>query len=85
MVRRKVVGNDDPLRRSTPTDPHMVIRDDPSFEPTRVHLSSLIDRFSKGPAACTSRPHSFFGHMTPDEWSILMYKHLDHHLRQFGA
>ncbi|HYK18636.1 MAG TPA: hypothetical protein VEV37_11470 [Bryobacteraceae bacterium] len=23
--------------------------------------------------------------MTPEEWAILMYKHLDHHLRQFGV
>ena len=22
---------------------------------------------------------------TPDEWAVLMYKHMDHHLRQFGA
>jgi hypothetical protein len=25
------------------------------------------------------------GKMTPEEWAILMYKHLDHHLRQFGV
>jgi Protein of unknown function (DUF1569) len=37
------------------------------------------------PPGCTTHPHSFFGRMTADEWAILMYKHLDHHLRQFGA
>ena len=46
----------------------------------------LIDRFAAaGPKGCTTHPHSFFGPLTPDEWAILMYKHLDHHLRQFGV
>jgi hypothetical protein len=31
------------------------------------------------------RKGSDSGHMTPDEWAILAYKHLDHHLRQFGT
>ena len=32
-----------------------------------------------------SHPHTFFGSLTADEWSLLMYKHLDHHLTQFSA
>jgi hypothetical protein len=32
-----------------------------------------------------AQAHSFFGRLTPEEWATLMYKHLDHHLRQFGA
>ena len=31
------------------------------------------------------RPHSAIGYLTPEEWSFWMYKHIDHHLRQFGA
>ena len=26
-----------------------------------------------------------FAFWTPEEWAQLMYKHLDHHLRQFGV
>jgi hypothetical protein len=49
-------------------------------------LSGLVDRFATaGPAGCTRHPHSFFGRLTPEEWATLMYKHLDHHLRQFGV
>jgi transposase InsO family protein len=52
----------------------------------RGRLSGLIDKFAAGGAAgCTKNPHSFFGKVTPEEWAILMYKHLDHHLRQFGV
>ncbi|RZJ28611.1 MAG: DUF1569 domain-containing protein, partial [Flavobacterium sp.] len=27
----------------------------------------------------------FFGPMTNQEWGMLMYLHLDHHLKQFDA
>lgn len=37
-----------------------------------------------GPRACTTHPHPFFGPLTPNEWAVQQYKHLDHHLRQFG-
>jgi transposase InsO family protein len=43
-------------------------------------------RFARlGPEGCTKHPHSFFGRLTPQEWAMLMYKHVDHHLRQFGV
>jgi hypothetical protein len=64
----------------------MVVRNERDIEVERTRLSELIDRFvAGGPATCTTHPHSFFGRLTPEEWSMLMYKHLDHHLRQFGA
>lgn len=31
------------------------------------------------------KAHPFFGSLTRKEWSRLIYKHLDHHLRQFGV
>jgi len=29
--------------------------------------------------------HPFFGKMTSQQWSKAMYKHIDHHLQQFGV
>jgi hypothetical protein len=40
---------------------------------------------TKGEAACNGNVHSFFGRMSGAEWGVMQYKHLDHHLRQFGA
>ncbi|MFD1127776.1 DUF1569 domain-containing protein [Paenibacillus provencensis] len=31
-----------------------------------------------------TNPHPFFGKLTSEEWSIGLYKHLDHHLKEFG-
>jgi hypothetical protein len=86
LVKPKVVGNDEPLRRNSPTARELVIPGERDLDAERVRLCSLIDRFvSGGTAACTTHPHPFFGRMTPPEWAVLMYKHLDHHLHQFSV
>ena len=86
FIRPKVVGNDEPLQKNTPTARQLVISNQPDLEAARARLHALLDRFeSNGREKCTRHPHTFFGKLTPDEWGVLMYKHLDHHLRQFNA
>jgi len=85
-IKRKALGNDEPMRRNSPTAKALVVKDGRDLEAERVRLLGFIDRFvAGGPAACTKHPHAFFGPMTPAEWSELTYKHFDHHLRQFGV
>jgi Protein of unknown function (DUF1569) len=85
-VKRMALGNDEPMKRNSPTSPAFVVRDQPDVRIESARLTALIERFADGgPKGCTTHPHTFFGPMTPDEWAILMYKHVDHHLRQFGA
>ena len=85
-VKRAALRDEEPMRRNSPTAKELVVTDDVDFETERKRLSGLIDRFAlAGPSGCTDCPHAFFGSLTPEEWAILMYKHLDHHLRQFGA
>ncbi len=84
MVKRKAFDNDEPMRRNSPT--MIAVDGQREFEAERERLRELIDKFvAAGPEGCTTHPHSFFGKLTPDEWAELMYKHLDHHLRQFGV
>lgn len=86
MIKPMVLGGERPFRRNSPTSPDLVVPDERDLDAERQRLLVLIDRFiAGGPAGCTSNPHSFFGRMTPDQWAILTYKHLDHHLRQFGV
>jgi LPS sulfotransferase NodH len=62
------------------------VPDQRDLDQERERIVVLMDRFTAaGRTGCTTHPHSFFGRITPDEWAILMYKHLDHHLRQFGV
>ncbi len=86
LVKSKVVATAEPLRRNTPTAKDLVIHDDRDLADEQQRLCALVDRFATaGPQGCTKHPHTFFGPLTPEEWATLMYKHLDHHLRQFGA
>jgi hypothetical protein len=78
--------SDKPMGKNGPTDKSFIVADERDFEAEKLKLKKTVIEFSKGGAEkCTTHPHSFFGKLTPDEWSISMYKHLDHHLRQFGV
>jgi hypothetical protein len=86
FVKGSVLRSEKPLTRNSPTDPMFVISDPRNFEREKARLVAVTNRFcDSGPGAANGRVHSFFGRMTGDEWGVLMYKHLDHHLRQFGA
>ena len=75
-----------PMRQGNPTSPELRISDQRDFETERKRLRGLMDRFAAGgPKVVTTQPHPFFGPMTPDEWALQMWKHVDHHLRQFGG
>ena len=86
IIRRFAIGDDKPLRPNSPTTPDLVITDMRDVDRERARLCAQIERFvSSGPAGVTQHPHAFFGALSPQQWSNLQYKHLDHHLRQFGA
>ena len=86
LVKSRVLRDEEPMRRNAPTAPTLVVADACDLEKEKERLTGLIDRFvAAGPQGCTTHPHTFFGKLAPDEWARLMYKHLDHHLRQFSA
>ncbi|HTS01884.1 MAG TPA: DUF1569 domain-containing protein [Thermoanaerobaculia bacterium] len=86
FVKKKIVGGPEPLSKNAPTDPTFVVNGPRDFEKERTRLVGIGMRFGEaGADAADGRMHSFFGRLSGDEWGVLMYKHLDHHLRQFGA
>jgi hypothetical protein len=86
IIKPMVLRDDQPMRKNSPTVKSLVTADERDLATERARLAGLIERFATaGPKGCTTHPHSFFGRLTPEEWAILMYKHLDHHLRQFGV
>jgi hypothetical protein len=75
-----------PFSKNSPTDKSFIIADERDFDAEKQKLLQLIKEFSEGgEEKCTTHPHSFFGKLTPAQWGTSMYKHLDHHLRQFGV
>ena len=85
LVRKSALG-ETPFSKNSPTDPAFVVASEVDFAAEKAHLLALVDRFvQRGPAAAGNVTHVFFGKLTGDEWGSLMYKHIDHHLRQFGG
>ena len=85
LFKKSFVGEKE-FGKNSPTDPSYVVTDQRNFDREKSRLVAVVRQFGEGgEAKCTTHPHPFFGNLTPREWSIAMYKHLDHHLRQYGA
>lgn len=85
-VARKQLYNDTPYKHSLPTAPNFIIKDHRNFEAEKNELLKLVHQFYElGPAKTGLYPHPFFGTLTKEQWGMGMYKHLDHHLKQFDA
>jgi hypothetical protein len=55
------------------------------WERDRELVADLIERFATAPPETMGAAHPTFGPMKPRDWDVLQYRHLDHHLRQFGV
>lgn len=78
--------DDSPSSKNSPTASEFIITDQRDFETEKTSLLAMIRNFHQGgEEKCTKEPHSFFGKLTPEQWGKGVYKHLDHHLRQFGV
>lgn len=83
---KPIYTNEKPFSQNNPTEPSLVVSDARDFGREREKLKLGVKQFHEGgEGKCTRHPHPFFGALTPVEWSGGMYKHVDHHLRQFGA
>jgi hypothetical protein len=85
MMKSKLY-NESPWGKNLPTAPNFLIKDERHFETEKTQLAELINQFySRGLGNVGKFPHPFFGTLTQEQWGKSMYKHLDHHLTQFGA
>lgn len=85
FVMPKVVGPE-PYARNTPTAPVFKQSGKKNFEAEKIKLIAYLQRVQQeGEHAFEGRPSPSFGPLTAAEWNVLYYKHLDHHLTQFGV
>jgi hypothetical protein len=85
MFKAQLFG-EKPFKKGLPTSPAFIIKDERSLETEKQQLNQLITQFHKtGPDHIGRFPHPFFGKLSKEEWGKGMYKHLDHHLQQFGV
>ena len=80
---KKQLYNEQPFKRNLPTDKSFIIANPQEFEKEKQNLIDMVNSFSA--TAMSGEPHPFFGKLTKEEWSKGTWKHLDHHLQQFGV
>lgn len=85
FVKPKVVG-DKPYKQNSPTAPQFKVTADKDFDLEKERLIHYIERTLKmGREAFEGKESLSFGRLTAQEWNNMFYKHLDHHLKQFGS
>lgn len=83
---KKGVTNEVPYKRNISTAPDFIIRDKRNFENEKKNLITYIQKVQQeGSSAFDGRASFSFGKLTVEEWNNMFYKHLDHHLTQFGV
>jgi hypothetical protein len=73
-----------PFPRGAPTAPELLARrGQAALEPELRSFGELLDRTASRNVEDPWPDHPAFGPMSRRAWGVLMYKHVDHHLRQF--
>jgi Protein of unknown function (DUF1569) len=84
-MAKKQLLVDKPFKKGLPTMKEFKVSAT-DFETEKNGVLSCVDRFiTEGPGVIVNKKHPFFGELTLEEWNALQWKHLDHHLRQFGV
>ena len=85
FVKNIVVG-EKPYKKNSPTAPEFIIADERNFESEKIRLIEHIKKTQKlGKPFFDHRESHSFGKLNMTEWNNMFYKHLDHHLNQFGV
>lgn len=80
------VVNEKPYPKNARTAPVFVIADRRDFEKEKSQLIEFLHKTQQlGADYFEGKASPSFGRMTAKEWNNLFYKHLDHHLNQFGV
>lgn len=85
FVKPSVVG-ERPYKRNSRTAPEFLVTSDKDFGKEKVRLIEYLRRTQElGETYFANKESRSFGRLTDKEWNIMFYKHLDHHLNQFGV
>lgn len=73
-----------PFPRNAPTSPALISKEEFDFDGERANVRELLASFAKRDIPNWPE-HPAFGPLSREQWGVMAWKHLDHHLRQFGA
>lgn len=83
---KKAVVSEKPFSKNGKTAPQFIIKEEKNFEAEKKRLIDYIVKTQElGADYFDGKESDSFGELTKQEWNNLFYKHLDHHLTQFGV
>lgn len=83
-ILKQVLKNDKPFSKNSPTSSMLnTIAESGNLETQKSEWISRIKEYKN--YNYQNFIHPFFGSLTKEQIGYLDYKHIDHHLRQFGA
>ena len=81
-----MVVSEKPFPKNSPTAKEFLVPEQQDFEQQKERLIGFLRQVQTlGKQTFEGRDYPNFGRLTASEWSNLMYKHLNHHLEQFGV
>jgi hypothetical protein len=85
FVKNGVV-NEVPYKKNSPTAPAFIIKGNRDFDQEKNRLVAYLNKtLALGEKYFDQKESLSFGTMNITEWNNLFYKHIDHHLSQFGV
>ena len=86
MLAKNQVVSEKPYPKNSRTAPQFLITDEKDFELEKKRLIDYIIKTQElGESYFDGKESHSLGKLTKQEWNNLFYKHLDHHLSQFGV
>jgi hypothetical protein len=77
----KDMMKDEPIKKNLPTVPSFKIKEHVDVAEEKTKWISLLNEY--GHFSGSGFVHPFFGFMTAEQTGQMVFKHIDHHLRQF--
>lgn len=74
-----------PWPKGVPTAPELIPAHDPNLTGAIASLKSELFRLVSQDPARPLAEHPAFGKLSRRTWGVLIHRHLDHHLKQFGV
>jgi hypothetical protein len=82
-IALKDMMKDEPAKKNLPTVPSFKIKEHVDMAEEKIKWLGLLNEY--GHYTGSGFMHPFFGMMTKEQTGYMVYKHTDHHLRQFNA
>lgn len=82
---KNIVVSEKPYKKNSRTAPEFLITSDKDFDAEKNRLIAYIRKTQElGETYFDNKESHSFGRLTKSEWNNMFYKHLNHHLTQFG-